>query len=99
MALRIAAERTFNTTATFVDGQTAAVTFRVLPDDELTSLPEDGGRSALRATLVRVEVEDQDGNPAEFTPEIREQLLGSAPDVLALQRAYNQAVITGKLGN
>ncbi|MBP0483940.1 hypothetical protein [Sagittula salina] len=99
MALRIATSRTFTTTAHFVDGQSAKVVFRMLPDDEIDRVQGEGLQAMLRATVAHIDVEGEGGTLVEFDAEVLDQVIGNAADALSLSRAYNEAIITGKLGN
>lgn len=101
MAMRIGSPRTITTTVETFDGQTFEATFRVLPDAEINDLAEqDGGKAALRAMIIGLgDIVGPDDKPLPYTEELRDQILAVQADALALQRAYNKAVIEAALGN
>jgi hypothetical protein len=83
--------------------QSFRATFRAVSDQEALEADAksvDGFKAFLRRIVVRLhDLEDDEGNPVESSPEVIEQLLGFQHVRMALQRAYWGAMLKARLGN
>ena len=78
-------------------------TFRAVSDEEALAMDAksaEGFKAWLRGIIVRLhDIEDDEGNPVESTPELIERMLGFQHVRLALQSAYWRAMLKARVGN
>jgi hypothetical protein len=78
-------------------------TFRAISDEEAQAADAksvDGFKAFLRKITVQLhDLEDDEGNPVAWDPEIFERMLAFSHVRIALQAAYWKALLRARMGN
>lgn len=79
---------------------TLIATYRVTETDEREVVTRKGMAAFLREAIVHLgDIADAEGNPLEYSAEVRDAVLASDGARLALMRKYSEEATRLKLGN